>query len=138
MISVSAPKVLGRKVALAAALLSVATAVLYVVYESSLMAVDTQVVVILAAVAVCDVAYALVSVSAPVDVMGFVQIGGAALSAWALTEYLNNDILNLADLLNGVTIFSGGAGNVQTIFTIIALLVVLGVTQIVTCFMRSR
>lgn len=134
----SAPKTVGRKLSLVAAILAAATAIVYFTYESGMKAVDSAVIGILIGIVVCDVAYAFVRPKVPFDVMGIVQIGAAALSAWGLTSYLNDDIANLADLLNGVTIFSGGTGDVTTIFTIIGLLVALGVIQIVDCFLKSE
>lgn len=129
---------LGKKIALAAAVLSIVCLIIYVPYESGMKALDTTVVGTLVATIACDAAYAAVSVKARFDVMGIVQIAGTAAAAFALTNYLNDDIANLADLLNGVTIFSGGSGDASTIFLIIGLLVVIGIVQIVTCFMKSE
>lgn len=129
---------LGKKIALAAAALSIVCLITYVPYESGMKALDTTVVGMLVATIACDAAYAAISVKARFDVMGIVQIAGAATSALALTNYLNDDIANLADLLNGVTIFSGGSGDVNTIFLIIGLLVVVGIMQIAACFMKPE
>lgn len=129
---------LGKKIALVAAVLSIACLIVYVPYESNMKALDIAVVGMLIAVVACDVAYASICLKARFDVMGIVQIAGAAAAAFAFTNYLNDDIANLADLLNGVTIFSGGSGDVNTIFLIIGLLVVIGIIQIVTCFMKPE
>lgn len=129
---------LGKKIALVAAALSIVCLIVYVPYESGMKALDTTVVGMLIAAIACDVVYAAVSLKARFDVMGIVQIAGVAAAAFALTNYLNDDIANLADLLNGVTIFSGGSGDVNTIFLIIGLLAAVGIVQIVACFMKSE
>lgn len=130
---------LGKKIALVVAVLAIGTCVFYYSYEAPLKAVDTKVMICLALVAVCDVAYAAApKLPVKFDVMGVVQIAGAAFAALSVTTYLNSDIANLADLLNGVTIFSGGQGNATTIFTLAGLMVAIGVAQIVTCFMKSE
>lgn len=129
---------LGKKVSLAAVVLSIVCLIVYIPYESGLKALDVTVIGMLVAVIVCDIIYATVSLKTRFDVMGIVQIAGTAAAAFAVTNYLNDDIANLADLLNGITIFSGGTGNVSTIFLIVGLLVTIGIIQIVTCFMKSE
>lgn len=129
----------GKKIALAVAVLAIGTCAYYYSYEAPLKAVDTTVMVYLAALAVCDAAYAAMpALPVKFDVMGIVQVVGAAFAAFALTTYLNSDIANLADLLNGVAIFSGGQGDATTIFTLVGLMAALGIAQIVTCFMKSE
>lgn len=129
---------LGKKVSLAAVVLSIVCLIVYIPYESGLKALDGTVIGMLVAVIACDIIYATVSLKTRFDVMGIVQIAGTAAAAFAVTNYLNDDIANLADLLNGITIFSGGTGNVSTIFLIVGLLVAIGIIQIVTCFMKSE
>lgn len=131
-------KTAGRWLALIVAVLTVATCIFYYVYESGLSAVDSTVILLLAVVAVLNVVYFLVNMNVKVDVLGILEVVSTLLSGLALTTYLSSDINNLADLLNGVIIFSGGVGDVTSIFTLIALMAVIGILQIVICFMRTE
>lgn len=132
-----ATKTAGRWLALIVAVLAVVTCIFYYVYESGLSAVDSTVILLLVCVAVLNVVYFLVHMSYRLDVLGIIEIVSTLLSGLALTNYLNSDISNLADLLNGVTIFSGGTGDVTSIFTLIVLMAVIGLLQVVICFMRT-
>lgn len=132
---------IGRKIAIVVAALAVITTGLYVSYESALLAVDNTVIALLVVVAVLNVAYFCLSVWIPkpkINIMGLVEIGSTGLAAEALVTYLNSDISNLADLLNGVTIFSGGAGDATTIFILIGLMAAIGILQIVVCFLPTE
>ena len=133
-----AGKTIGRWLAVVVAVLAVVTAVFYYVYESSINAVDSMVIVLLVVVAVCNVAYFLVDMDLPVDVMGLVEVASTVAAGYALTTYLSSDINNLADLLNGIVIFTGGVGDVNSIFALIALIAVIGVVQIVICFLPTN
>lgn len=125
----------GEYLSLVAAVVAVVSACVYYSYEAGLNALDMGVVGLLAVIAVCNLAHCCVRVRLRFDVMGLVELVSVALSAVCLTQYLRSDINNLADLLNGVTIFSGGSGDVNTIFLIIGCMVALALVQMVVCFL---
>lgn len=129
---------LGEYLSLVAGVATIACLALYYPYEASLNALDMAVVGYLVAILVCNLAYFVIEVKTRFDLMGVVELVSVALSALCLTEYLHSDINNLADLLNGVTIFSGGSGSADTIFTIIGCMAALGVIQIIVCFLPKK
>lgn len=110
----------------------------YYSYESTLNAVDVRVIALLAVIAVLNLAYFFVSCNLRLDILGLTELASVGLTAYCLVIYLMSDITNLADLLNGVTIFSGGVGNVTMIFTIIGFIVAISVVQMVICFIPRK
>ena len=73
----------------------------------------------------------------PIDVIGLLEIAAAALTAECFVTFLRDSLNNLADLLNGITLFSGGTGSVPMIFGLLGAFLVLCILQIVICFMRD-
>ncbi len=129
----------GEYLSLLVAVAALACIGVYYPYESALSAVDMRVVGLLVAIALLNVAYFFISCNLRIDIMGLTELASVGLTAYCLVVYLMSDITNLADLLNGVTIFSGGVGNVTTIFTIIGLMVAISVAQMIICFIpRTR
>ena len=126
----------GEYLSLVLAVCALACMGVYYSHESALVAVNTTVIAYLAGITVANVAYFALDVRSRVDVAGLIELVGVALAVLCLMTYLLDGIANLADLLNGIQISSGGAGDVTTIFALIGLMAALGLGQIAVCFMR--
>ena len=131
-------KSVGEYFSIAAAVIMTILAIYYAVYASGLHALDTMIIVCMAGAVVCNVLYFLIDAEFPFDLMGIVEIAGTMLTAYGLVLFFKDNINNLADLMNGITLFSGGAGSVTSIFGIIAALVISGILQIIVCFMKKN
>lgn len=114
------------------------TLIYYIIYVSGLNALNTMIVLCMAGAIVCNVVYFLIDRELPYDLIGILEIIGTALTAYTLVLFFQDNINNLADLMNGITLFSGGVGSVRSIFGIIGAIVVSGVLQIIVCFMKKN
>ncbi len=90
------------------------------------------------AMIVINAAYFLVDIDVSIDVMGILEICSVICTALCAVDFLKDSFNSLADLLNGIALFSGGTGNVAVIFTILIALLVLGIMQIIICFMKKN
>ena len=68
----------------------------------------------------------------------YVLIGVFSILTVVLATFFLNSWSNLADLLNGIQIFSGGRGNLTSIIAIMVLLLVLELVEIIVCFMKKN
>lgn len=128
----------GEYVCAASVIVMLITLVYYFVYASGIKSLNTIIVLCMAAAIVCNIVYFLVDRELPFDIIGILEIIGTMLTAYVLVMFFQDNINNLADLMNGITLFSGGAGSVKSIFGIIGALVVSGIMQIVVCFMKKN
>ncbi len=112
--------------------------IVYIVYSSGLNALNSAIILYMIAMIIINAAYFLIDIDLPIDVMGILEIGSVICTALCAVDFLKDSFNSLADLLNGIALFSGGTGSVAVIFTILIALLVLGIMQIVVCFMKKN
>ena len=127
-------KGIGEWFAAAAAVIGILVLIIYAVYTSGLSILNPIVVLAMLACIVINVLYFGCELNVPIDVPGLLEIAAAALTAFSLVRFLKVSMNNLADLLNGIQIFSGGSGDVRVIFTILFALLGIGILEIIACF----
>lgn len=128
----------GEYISAAVGVIVLVTMIYYIVYASGLNALNSMIVLYLAGVIVCNAVYFLVDKELPFDLVGILEIAGTMLTAYALVLFFQDNINNLADLMNGITLFSGGVGSVKSIFGIIGAITVSGILQVIVCFMKKN
>lgn len=128
----------GEYISAAVSVIVLVTMIYYIVYASGLNALNSMIVLYLAGVIVCNAVYFLVDKELPFDLVGILEIAGTMLTAYALVLFFQDNINNLADLMNGITLFSGGVGSVKSIFGIIGAITVSGILQVIVCFMKKN
>lgn len=128
----------GEYICAAAVVVMLITLIYYIIYANSIKALDTMIIVCITAAIACNVLYFIVDKEFPLDIIGILEIVGTMLTAEALVIFFQGNINNLADLMNGITLFSGGTGSVKSIFGIVGALVVSGIMQIIVCFMKKN
>lgn len=131
-------KSIGEWLALAAAAGSLIILIIYAVYTSGLASLNPLVVVSMVVTIGLNILYFAGTAALPFDLIGLFEVAAAALTAYSLVTFLKASINNLADLLNGIQIFSGGTGNVTAIFTILIALLVIGILEIAACFLGKK
>ena len=133
-----ARKSLGEYISAVSAIVSLIILIIYTVYASGLNNINGIIILYLILVIACNVGYFILDLEMPIDVAGIIEIAGTVLTALALVAFFRDSINKLADLLNDITLFSGGVGNVKMIFGIMAGMLILGIMQIVVCFMKKN
>lgn len=130
-------KPIGKILSVATALLLLVTLVVYLVYTTGMHTVNSTTVCCGVLAILCNLVYFGIDKQMPIDVIGLLEIAAAALTAECFVTFLRDSLNNLADLLNGITLFSGGTGSVPMIFGLLGAFLVLCILQIVICFMRD-
>lgn len=133
-----ADKTAGRCISAVVTVLTIVFLIMYIVYASGLKMVNTTIILYMILIAVINAAYFLVNRKFPVDIMGILEIGATVLTALCAVAFLKDNMNSLADLLNGIALFSGGTGNVTAIFMILGAILVIGVGEIAVCFMKQE
>lgn len=131
-------KTAGKYLSMIVAVITIVFLIVYLVYTSGLKTVNSTIILYMAVIAVINAAYFLVDIQFPVDLMGILEIGATALTAMCAVTFLKDSMNSLADLLNGIALFSGGRGSVTMIFTILGAILVIGAAEIIVCFMKSE
>lgn len=127
----------GEWLSLAVAAATLVVMLLYIIYTSGLGTLNGVVVLFLLLIIGCNMIYFGVNRDFPVDIPGILEVAATVLTASSFVLFLTASINNLADLLNGIQIFSGATGSVEMIFTILITLLVIGVAEIITCFLKK-
>ncbi len=131
-------KTAGKYLSMIVAVITFVFLIVYLVYTSGLKTVNSTIILYMTVIAVINAAYFLVDIQFPVDLMGILEIGATALTAMCAVTFLKDSMNSLADLLNGIALFSGGRGSVTMIFTILGAILVIGAAEIIVCFMKSE
>lgn len=131
-------KTAGKYLSMIVAVITIVFLIVYLVYTSGLKTVNSTIILYMAVIAAVNAAYFLVDIQFPVDLMGILEIGATALTAMCAVTFLKDSMNSLADLLNGIALFSGGRGSVTMIFTILGAILVIGAAEIIVCFMKSE
>lgn len=131
-------KGIGEWLAVAAAAASLVILIVYAVYTSGLASLNPLVVVSMIVTIGINMIYFAGEVSLSFDLIGLLEVAATALTAYSLVTFLKASINNLADLLNGIQIFSGGTGNITVIFTILIALLIIGIIEIAACFLGKK
>lgn len=133
-----AKKTAGKYLSAVITVITIIFLIVYLMYASGLKTVNNTIVFYMALIAIINAAYFLVDIKFPIDLMGILEIGATALAAACAVTFLKDSMNSLADLLNGIALFSGGRGSVTMIFTILGAILVIGVAEIVVCFLKSE
>lgn len=133
-----AKKTAGKYLSAVITVITIIFLIVYLMYASGLKAVNNTIVLYMALIAIINAVYFLVDIKFSIDFMGILEIGATAMTAACAVTFLKDSMNSLADLLNGIALFSGGRGNVTIIFTILGAILVIGVAEIVVCFMKSE
>lgn len=128
----------GKYISAVASVAALVFLIIYFVYASGLQAVNSLIIFYMAVVVAVNVAYFLIDKEFPIDVTGVLEIGATALTALCAVTFLKDSMNSLADLLNGIALFSSGTGSVTMIFTILGGMIAIGIAEIVVCFLRSE
>lgn len=131
-------KGLGEWLTVVAAAATLVVLIVYAVYTSGLATLNPLVIVSMIAIIAINLLYYAGEFTISFDLIGLLEIAATALTAYSLVTFLRASINNLADLLNGIQIFSGGTGSITAIFTILIALGVIGVIEIVACFIGKK
>lgn len=127
----------GEYLAAVAALMELVTLVYYCSYANSMGAVDGKVVIFIILAVISNLVYFFVDVESVLDI-GIVEIAASVFTTFAIAYFFLNSWSNLADLLNGIQIFSGGKGSLSSIIAILVLLLIADVAEIIACFMKKN
>lgn len=130
-------KSIGEYISAAAVVLAVITLIYYCSYTGSMGSINPTIVVFIILAAVCNLIYFFVDVPLVADI-GILEIVASVFMTLAIVYFFLNSWSNLADLLNGIQIFSGGKGSLASIITIMVLLFVVELAEIVSCFMTKN
>lgn len=130
-------KPIGKILSAATALLLLVTLVVYLVYTTGMHTANTTTICCGVLAILFNLVYFGIDKQMPIDVIALLEIAAAALTAECFVTFLRDSLNNLADLLNGITLFSGGTGSVPMIFGLLGAFLVLCILQIVICFMRD-
>ncbi len=132
-----ARKSIGEYISILAAVLAVISLIYYYSYTSSMGTTNTMVIILLLVSTICNIVYFAVDIESTIDI-GIVEIVASVCNTVVLATFFLNSWSNLADLLNGIQIFSGGRGNLTSIIAIMVLLLVLELVEIIVCFMKKN
>lgn len=132
-----AKKSVGEYISAVVAVAMVVFLIVYAVYSSGLSALNSKILLYMVAIIAINAAYFFVDLEMPVDILGILEIVSTIVTALCAVSFLKDTFNSLADLLNGIALFSGGTGNVTVIFTVLGALLVMGVLEIVVCFMKK-
>ena len=132
-----ARKSIGEYISILAAVLAVISLIYYYSYTSSMGTTNTMVIILLLVSTICNIVYFAVDIESTFDI-GIVEIVASVCNTVVLATFFLNSWSNLADLLNGIQIFSGGRGNLTSIIAIMVLLLVLELVEIIVCFMKKN
>ena len=130
-------KPIGKILSAATALLLLVTLVVYLVYTTGMNNANTKTICCGIMAIQFNLLYFGTATRLTIYVIGLLEIAAAALTAECFVTFLRDSLNNLADLLNGITLFSGGTGSVPMIFGLLGAFLVLCILQIVICFMRD-
>lgn len=131
-------KTVGKYISAAITVATIVFLIVYLVYASGLKMVNTTIVLYMVLIVVINAAYFTINKKFSIDYMGILEIGATVLTAVCAVTFLKDNMNSLADLLNGIALFLGGTGSVTMIFTILGAILVIGVAEIVVCFMKSE
>ena len=137
-LTLKSKKTIGNWLCGGAAVLSLIILIVYCVYTSGLGILNSLVILSMLFTIAVNAINFMVCADLPFDILGLLEIGAAASTAYSLVTFLRASINNLADLLNGIQIFSGGTGSIPAIFTILIALLVIGIAEIAACFAGTK
>lgn len=130
-------KSIGEYFSLVGAVVALIAGIYYYSYASGLGSVNGAIVVFVIGSVICSLIYVLIDAKLVFDI-GIFEIAASVFLTLAFVQFLLNSWSNLADLLNGIQIFSGGRGSVKSIFTILGILLVADIIAMVSCFMKKN
>lgn len=129
-------KSVGEYFSLLSAIFSIICMIYTWLYMRSIDSVNITVILLLVISMICNIVYFGLDKDFPIDI-GIFELVASVSTAFALAFFALGSWKYLADLLNGIKLFSGGKGNIQSIFTIIIMITTLEVVEIVICFMKK-
>lgn len=130
-------KSIGEYLAILAAVVSAGGLIFYCSYTGSMGTTDTQIVAFIVGAVLCNLVYFLVDTDSVIDI-GILEIVASVLSTLTVARFFLDSWSNLADLLNGIQIFSGGRGSVSSIITILVIFLCVNLINIISCFMKKN
>lgn len=130
-------KSIGEFVSMAAAALAVIALVYYLAYAGSMGKINLAIVTFIVLTVLCNLLYSCVDVQLPADI-GVLEIAASVFTTLSIAYFFLDSWSNLADLLNGIQIFSGGKGSLTSIIAILVLLFIVELANIVSCFMKKN
>lgn len=130
-------KSIGEFISLAGAVVALIALIYYYSYTSGLGSVNGKIIALIIGSVICSVVYVLIDADLSFDI-GIFEVAASVLLTLATVQFFLNSWSNLADLLNGIQIFSGGRGSVKSIFTILGILLVADIIAMISCFMKKN
>lgn len=130
-------KSVGEYIAVLAAVVSAGGLIFYCSYAGSMGITNSKIVAYIVGVILCNLVYVLVDTKLVIDI-GILEIAASVLSTLAVAQFFLDSWSSLADLLNGIQIFSGGRGSVKSIVTILVIFLCVNIMNIISCFMKKN
>lgn len=124
-------------ISLIAGVCTIITLFYYYGYENSMKTVNVKILVLIGLAAVCNIVYFIVDYEGIFDI-GILEIAASIFITLALSFFILDSWSSLADLLNGIQIFSGGRGSISAIRNIAIFLLVVDFIEIAVCFMKKK
>lgn len=130
-------KSVAEYISLIAGICTIITLFYYYSYENSMKTVNVKILVLIGLAAICNIVYFFVNYEGVFDI-GILEIAASIFTTLAFSLFILDSWSSLADLLNGIQIFSGGRGSISAIRNIAVFLIVIDFVEIVICFIKKK